>query len=111
MKPSTRNSQIAAAKAQATCVPMPSARARVYMRTHHSRIDTVRKPPAISHQPPSFSGGSDSPYCGAGGSSDSQNSWRTNCTMSQLTWASMLKPMMLKASTPKMSDAMPSGPR
>ena len=67
------------------------------MRIHHSRIDTVRKKPAISHQPPWFSGGSDSPYCGRGGSSDSQNSWRTNCTMSQLTEASMLKPMMLKA--------------
>ena len=34
------------------------------MRAHHSRIDTVRKPPAISHQPPWFSGGSDRPYCG-----------------------------------------------
>ena len=36
---------------------MPSARARRYMRTHQSRIDVVRKKPAISHQPPSFSGG------------------------------------------------------
>ena len=61
MKPSTRYSQIAAANAQATCVPMPRARARVYMRAHQSSNDTVRKKPAIIHQPPSFSGGRLSP--------------------------------------------------
>ena len=79
MKPSTRYSQIAEANAQATWVPMPSARARRYMRAHHSRIDVVRKKPAISHQPPSFSGGKMQAVFGAGGSSASQGSWRTNC--------------------------------
>ena len=57
MKPSTRYSQMAAANAQATWVPMPSALARMYTRVHHSRIDAVRKNPAISHQPPCASGG------------------------------------------------------
>ena len=35
----------------------PSARARVYMRTHHNNNEAVRKKPAINHQPPSLSGG------------------------------------------------------
>jgi hypothetical protein len=81
------------------------------VRAHHSSIETVRKPPAISHQPPSLSGGSDRPYCAGGGSSDSQNSWRTNWIGSQLTEASMFMPMMLIASTPKISEARPSPPR
>ena len=39
----------------------------------------VRKKPAISHQPPSCSGGRICrPYSGRGGSSASQGSWRTN---------------------------------
>ncbi len=69
MKPSTRYSQIADANAHGTCVPMPSTRARRYMRTHQSKMDVVRKKPAISHQPPSFSGGMVRPYSGFGGSS------------------------------------------
>ena len=52
MKPSTRYSQIAAANAHATCVPIPRALARRNVRSHHSRIEVVRKNPAMSHQPP-----------------------------------------------------------
>ena len=74
MKPSTKYSQMAAAKAQATCVPMPSALARRYVRHHHSSTEAVRKKPAISHQPPWFSAGSDRPPDGGGGSSASQGS-------------------------------------
>jgi hypothetical protein len=90
---------------------MPSWRARRYMRAHHSSSEMVRNRPAISHQPPWLSGGSASPNCGGGGSSASQNSWRMNWIGSQPTCASMLKPMMLNDSVPKISDAMPSGPR
>jgi hypothetical protein len=77
------------------------------MRTHHSRIDVVRKKPAISHQPPSFSGGRLRPYSGGGGSSASQNSCRTNSTGSQLTEAHMLSPMISMAMKPQISEARP----
>ena len=64
------------------------------------------------HHPPSASGGITlKPHSGPGGSSASQGSWRTNCTGSQLTEASMLKPMISKAKKPKMSDATPSLPK
>ena len=61
---------MAAAKHHGIWVPMPMARARAYMRPHQSRMEAVRKNPAISHQPPSASGGNMlSPYLGGGGSS------------------------------------------
>ena len=72
-RPRTSINQIAAAKAQATCVPMPSERARLYMRAHHSSTEIVRNRPVICHQPPSFIGAIDRPYPGAGGSRLSQN--------------------------------------
>jgi len=71
----------------------------------------VRNRPQICHQPPWFKGASFRPLPGAGGSSDSQNSWRTNCTGSQFTEASMFMPMMVKANTPNSSDIVPSTPR
>ena len=112
MKPSTRNSQIAAAKAHAVCVPIPSWRARVYIRAHHRRIETVSNPPTISHQPPWLSGGiSVRPSCGGGGSSDSQASCRTNSIGFQLTEASMFRPISTNASEPVIREASPSGPR
>ena len=111
MKPSTSISQIAAANAQATCVPMPSALARRYMRTHQSSTDIVMKKPAMRHQPPSFKGGIERPYLAGGGSSASQGSWRTNCTGSQLTEASMLSPTVSNAMKKQSSDAMPKPPR
>ena len=111
MKPSTKYSQIADANAQATCVPSPSARARRYIRTHQRITDVVRKNPAISHQPPLLRGGMCSPYSGAGGSSASQKSCRTNWTGSQLTDAHMLSPMISNARKPQMSDIRPSEPR
>ena len=111
MNPRTRYSQIAAANAHATCVPMPSARARRYMRIHHRMIAVVRKKPAISHQPPSLSGGIFSPYFGAGGSSASQGSWRRNWIGLQFTDASMFSPMISRAMNPQSSDAKPVQPR
>src|SRR3569832_763895 len=93
--PNTRNSQIAEAKAHATCVPILSSRARLYIRTHHRRMDVVRKKPAISHQPPSFKGGKMvRPHLASGGSRDSQNSRRMNSIGFQFTDASMLRPMI-----------------
>ena len=69
----------------------------------------VRKKPAISHQPPSLSGGMICrPYCGGGGSSASQGSCRTNCTGSQFTEAHMLRPMISIAMKPQISEATPS---
>ena len=112
MKPSTSISQIAAAKAQGTCVPMPSARARVYMRPHQSSTEVVMKKPAISHQPPSLSGGKRCrPLPGGGGSSASQGSWRISWIGFQLTEASMLRPMISKATKPQIRDARPNQPR
>jgi hypothetical protein len=77
------------------------------MRAHQSMMDIVRKKPAISHQPPSFSGGMLRPYLAGGGSSDSQKSWRTNWIGSQFTEANMLSPMISKAMTPQTSDSDP----
>jgi hypothetical protein len=72
----------------------------------------VRKKPAISHQPPSFSGGKmRSPCSGNGGSSASQNSRRTNWIGFQLTEASMLRPMISIAANPQARDARPNQPR
>ena len=102
---------MADAKAQATWVPRPSARARRYIRYHHRSMEAVRKNPAISHQPPSASGGMLRPYSTPGGSSDSQKSWRTNCTGSQFTEAHMLSPMISIAITPHTIEATPSHPR
>ena len=75
-------------------------------------IDVVRKKPAISHQPPSFSGGMIlRPYPGGGGSSASQGSWRMNWTGSQFTDAHMLSPMISMAMNPHSSEASPVQPR
>ncbi len=111
IKPSTSISQIAAANAHATCVPIFSARARRYMRTHHSSTDAVMKKPAMRHQPPSFSGGIDRPYFAGGGSSASHGNCRMNCTGSQLTDANMLRPTISNATKKHISDAMPNHPR
>src|SRR3954462_6619605 len=110
IKPSDRYRKIADANAQAVCVPRPSARARRYIRTHHSRIEAVRKKAAIPHQPPSFSGGMLRPYAGAGGSRPSQKSWRTNCAGLQSTAARKLKPMISIAMNAQMIDATPLKP-
>ena len=71
----------------------------------------VRKKPAISHQPPSLSGGKLRPLEGAGGSSASQGSWRMNSTGSQFTEAHMLSPMISIAMKPQSSEARPVQPR
>ena len=69
----------------------------------------VRKNPAISHQPPSFSGGMIAGHsAGGGGSSASQGSCRTNWTGSQFTEAHMLSPMISIAMKPQISEATPS---
>ncbi len=77
--PSTSISQIAERNAHATWVPIPKARARRYMRNHHSSTELVRKNPAISHHPPSCRRGKCRPFAGAGGSSASHGSCRMNC--------------------------------
>ena len=92
-------------------MPRPNALARRYMRAHQKNSEAVRNKPVSNHQPPSFIGGKLRPYTGAGGSRASQNSWRTNWIGSQLTEANMLKPMMLKAKVPRMSEARPKPPR
>jgi len=102
---------MAGGNAQAVGVPSPSALARRYMRTHHSRIDAVRKKPAISHQPPSCSGGRRSPYFAAGGSSASHGNCRTNWIGSHPTEAHMFRPMISMAMKPQSSDANPVKPR
>ncbi len=53
----------------------------------------------------------DRPYFAGGGSSASQNSWRTNWIGSQFTEAHMLRPMISKATKPQISEATPSQPR
>jgi hypothetical protein len=86
--------------------------ARRYILVHHSRIDEVRKNPAISHQPPWSSGGRIvRPYAGGGGSSASHGNCRMNWIGSQLTEAHMLRPMISIAIKPKISDATPLKPR
>ncbi len=65
----------------------------------------------ICHHPPWFNGASPRPAPGGGGSSASQNNWRTNWIGSQFTEASMFMPMMTKAMAPNMSDMVPSTPR
>jgi hypothetical protein len=111
MNPSTRYSQIAEAKPHATCVPIPSALARRKVRHHQSRIDALRKNPAISHHPPWFRAGMDSPPEGGGGSSASQGNWRTNSVGLQSTEANMLSPMISNAMTKQIAEAKPSVPR
>jgi hypothetical protein len=74
-------------------------------------MDTVSRKPTMSHQPPCASGGMLRPYCGAGGSRASQNSCWIRRSGLQSTEASMLKPMMLKASVPNTSEATPRPPR
>ena len=71
----------------------------------------VRKKPAISHQPPSLSGGKLMPYSGFGGSSESQGNCRTNSIGLQFTDASMLRPMISIATMPHMIEAIPRNPR
>jgi hypothetical protein len=73
--------------------------------------DSVRKKPAISHQPPWASGGSRSPYSGAGGSRASQNNCRTNWRGFQFTEASMFSPMISKARMKNRMDSTPVVPR
>ena len=70
-----------------------------------------RKKLAMMYQPPSFSGGMDSPYSGEGGSSASQKSWRMNSGIDQSTCASMLKPMMFSQTKPEASETTPAMPR
>ena len=92
---------MAEAKAQATCVPMPSATARLYIRTHHSRIEAVRKKPASSHQPPSCNGGKILRPCLAEGGLRARNgSILMNRMGFQSTEASMFRPMISKAMKP-----------
>ena len=86
-------------------------RARRYMRTHQSRIDMVRQKPAISHQPPSFSGGNDRPYFGDGGSSARKGSSLMKRMRFQSTEAHMLRPITSMATKPKAMDNSPSQPR
>ena len=74
-------------------------------------MEAVRKAPAMSHQPPWFSGGIRRPQEGAGGSSPSQGNSRMNCTGSQFTEASMLRPMISKAMKPQTMDNRPQVPR
>jgi hypothetical protein len=81
------------------------------MRTHQRRMEVVRKNPAISHHPPCSMGGKRSPISGGGGSSASQGSWRTNSTGSHPTLAHMFRPMISKATKPKISDISPAVPR
>ena len=92
-------------------MPRPNALARRYMRAHQKNSEAVRNKPVSNHQPPSFMGGKLRPYTGAGGSKASQKSWRTNSIGFQLTEANILKPMMLKAKVPKMSEARPKLPK
>ncbi len=73
--------------------------------------ESVRKKPAISHQPPCASGGRRSPYSGAGGSRASQNSCRTNSSGFQLTEASMFSPTISKAMMKNRIDSTPEVPR
>ncbi len=89
---------------------MPSAIARRYIRTHHSRIAAVRKNPAISHQPPSFSGGKmDRPCLAEGGSSDRNGSSLMNRITFQSTCASMFRPMISNATKPHTMDRIADG--
>jgi hypothetical protein len=81
------------------------------VRASHRKIEAVRKKPAISHQPPSFSGGMLSPYFGAGGSRANQGSWRMNSMALQFTEASMFRPMISKAMKPNSRDRVPRPPR
>ena len=111
MMPSDSISQMAAANAHATWVPMPSARARRYMRSHHNSTELVRNRPASSHQPPFCRFGMCRPLAGDGGSSASQGSWRTNCTGFQWTEANMLSPMISNAMKPQISESKPVVPR
>ena len=90
---------------------MPSARARVNIRPHQSRIAAVRKKPAASHQPPSFSGGSRRPYLGSGGSKDRNGSILMKRRGFQSTCASMFRPMISMAMKPQTSEPIVSQPR
>jgi hypothetical protein len=65
----------------------------------------------MMYQPPSLSGGMDSPYSGPGGSSASQNSCRMNSGIDQSTWLSMLKPTMLNQASPVARLTIPAQPR
>ena len=65
----------------------------------------------MMYQPPSFSGGIDSPYSGEGGSSASQKSCRINSGIDQPTCASMLKPTMFSQMIPLASETTPAMPR
>jgi hypothetical protein len=65
----------------------------------------------MMYQPPSLSGGMDSPYSGPGGSSASQNSCRMNSGIDQSTWLSMLKPTMLNQARPVARLTSPAQPR
>jgi len=110
-RPSTNISQMAAAKAQAMCVPMPSSRARVYMRAHQSITEASRKKPAMMNQPPSLIGGMDRPYTGLGGSNESQKSCLTSWIGLQFTEASMFMPMIVNQIKPQNREARPRRPR
>jgi hypothetical protein len=82
------------------------------MRAHHSMIDAVSVPPAISHHPPWFNGGVRSrPSCGGGGSSASHGSCLMNWIGSQLTDASMFRPITTNEMVPSRIDASPRLPR
>ena len=72
----------------------------------------MRKNPAISHQPPSSSGGnSDRPCLADGGSSDRNGSILMKRITFQSTDAHMFSPMISIATKPQAMDSMPSTPR
>ena len=112
MKPSTRYSQIADAKAHGH-VRAQAQRARAPVDPHPPQQDRRRQEEA-GHQPPAAlveRRDDADPYSGGGGSSASHGSCRTNWIGLQFTEAHMLRPMISIAMKPQISDATPVQPR
>lgn len=80
-------------KAETDTQPPTQSRSQV-VRTHQSRIDAMKKNPAISHQPPSLRGQDFQAVFLDWGAKDGQKSSRKKKTGFQSTEAAMLRPMI-----------------
>jgi hypothetical protein len=74
------------------------------VRTHHRKDEAVRKKPAMSHQPPSFSGGMEA-VLRKRRLQRQPEQLADELTGSQFTEASMLRPMISKAMKPNSRDS------
>ena len=109
--PITRNSHIAAAKAQQTCFPIPSSCARRYDLIHQLKTAIKRHALAIKYKPPSQIGGKPRPYSSPGGSREIHHKSLHNACHDQSTDWSMPIPVKKNQAVPRKKATVPNIPK